>query len=640
MRPRFGILTLLVCLLAPCASASAASPPGTLAQLAGAGGCASAQADLGCTPARGLDDAHAVALAPDGHTLYVASSTPASVTAFNVDAHNGLLGQLNLSAGCLASVAQEGCGAARALEGASAIAVSPDNLHVYVAASGSGAVASFARQPNGSLVQLAGTAGCIVTPPAPAATGCDTGQSLGGADAIAVSPDGRFVYVAGFTADSLLVFARDAATGRLTQLAGTLGCLRPNRPVCAPVTGLDGPSAIAISADGTSLYVASGAGTLTSFQRDVATGMLTQLPAGTGCLSDGPITDCTAIGGLARASALAITPDGRTVIAAGTDDDAVLSFRRDQATGTLTRVSCVSGSANTAGCTPSTLVGGPRSLVIRPNGLVVWVGASRGDSIVSLQIDATTGALTPTAGPGGCVRRLASAECRAARALDDPRGLAASADGVHVYAVSAQSDGIAVLGPQLAPNCLRVRAKTTANLPNSVVLACSDPNGDKIALTIVRQPRHGRVTGLVKATASITYSPVLGYVGSDSFTYTATDGLDVSTAGTATVSVTLPPKAPRVSIRTARTHMLRGAHIHVLVDCPAIAIGPCRVAAHLLVNGRSAGYGFSKLEHQTTGRVNIRTLGVNGRTRAEVVVTVRDRSKRATVVKRKILILP
>ena len=120
------------------------------------------------------------------------------------------------------------------------------------------------------------------------------------------------------------------------------------------MTGLDGPSAITIAPDGTSLYVASTTGTLTSFQRDVQTGVLTQLPSGTGCLSDGELAGCTAVGGLARASALAITPDGRTLIAAGTDDDAVLSFRRDPVSGALTRVSCVSGSAATAGCIPST----------------------------------------------------------------------------------------------------------------------------------------------------------------------------------------------------------------------------------------------------------------------------------------------
>ena len=50
-----------------------------------------------------------------------------------------------------------------------------------------------------------------------------------------------------------------------------------------------------------------------------------------------------------------------------------------------------------------------------------------------------------------------------------------------------------MFGPQLAPNCLRIRAKTAANTPHSVVLACSDPNGDKVDLTIVKQPKHGKL---------------------------------------------------------------------------------------------------------------------------------------------------
>ena len=637
MRLRSCLLALLLCALAPTALAAAASPPGTLAQLAGAGGCASAQAALGCTPARGLDDARAVALSPDGLSLYAAAATPASVTAFSVTPGNGLLAQLNLGAGCLTSVAQDGCGGARALEGASSIVVSPDNLHVYVAASTAGAVTSFARQPNGSLVQLAGVAGCISTS---TVAGCSGATSLGGADAIAISPDGHFVYVAGGTADSLLTFSRDAATGRLTQLAGTAGCLRNGRSDCGPVTGIDAPAAIAISPDGTSLYVASSAGTLTAFQRDLTTGALTQLAPGAGCLSDGDFAGCTAVGGLARTSAVAITPDGHTVIAAGTDDDAVVSFRRDPATGSLTRASCVSASATTAGCTASALIGGPRGLVVRSNGLTVWVAASRADSIVTLQIDPITGVLTPSAGLGGCLRRLASSDCRAARALDDPRGLVASADGSHVYAAGAQSDGIAVLGPQLAPNCLHVRATTVANSAHSVVLACSDPNGDKITLQIGRLPKHGRLSGLVKATGSTTYTPFPGYVGADSFTYSATDGLDVSVAGTATVNVTLPPRAPAVRIRTGRTHLLKGGHIHVLVECPPTAIGACRVAAHLLVKGQSKGYGFSRLKPRTTGRVVLRANGVKRRTKALVVVTVRDKSRRATIVKRTILILP
>ena len=265
------ILALLVCVLAPCSVAAAASPPGTLAQLAGAGGCVSAQAALGCTPARGLDDARAVALSPDGRSLYVAAATPASVTAFSVAPGNGLLAQLNLGAGCLASVAQDGCGGARALEGASAIAVSPDNLHVYVASATAGAVASFARQPNGSLVQLNGIAGCIVDDcngrlrDGPAA-----GRRRRDRD-LARRPLRLRRRRHRRCAHRVLARRRhrtaDAAPG------GRRVPARQSRANCTPVTGIDGPSSIAITPDGTSLYVTSAsAGTLTAFQRDVDTG--------------------------------------------------------------------------------------------------------------------------------------------------------------------------------------------------------------------------------------------------------------------------------------------------------------------------------------------------------------------------------
>jgi Bacterial Ig domain len=171
-----------------------------------------------------------------------------------------------------------------------------------------------------------------------------------------------------------------------------------------------------------------------------------------------------------------------------------------------------------------------------------------------------------------------------------------------------------------------------------VVLACSDPNGDKIALTIVSRPAHGTI-GLVTKTGSVLYRPAAGYTGADSFTYTASDGLDVSAVGTAAISVVLPSKAPVVRIRTARTHRIAKAHIRVLVDCPPTAIGPCRFAGRLIVNGRSS-YAFARVARSKTASIFIRAGHAKGRTKARFVVTVRDRSRGATVSQRTILILP
>ena len=635
MRRRTGLLALLVCVLAPSAAAWAASPPGTLAGLAGDGGCVSQLTTLGCTAGRGLNDARAIALSPDGATLYAVASAPASVTSFSVDAHTGVLQQLNLSAGCLVSIAQTGCGNARALTGASAVAVSPDGLHVYVAAATTGSVDTFTRQPNGSLVQNAGIAGCTTAVSTPV---CDVATGIGGADAIAVAPDGRFVYVAGSADNAIIIFTRDAATGRLQPLAGAAGCLRASQSGCTPVIGLVAPSAIALSPDGTSLYVTSAGGTLTAFQRDPATGALTQQPAGAGCLSDNALTGCVAIGGLAGASSVAVSPDGHTVLVTAADDDAVSSLRRDPATGALARASCFAGSLATPVCPVSPLLLGPRAAVFRPDGLVAWVAASRGNSLVTFQVDPLTSILAPTTGPAGCLRTTVSADCRAARALDDVRGLAVSADGTRLFAASAASDGIADMGPQRAPNCLNVRATTVANRANSVVLACSDPNGDKIALTVVRKPAHGTI-GIAKATGSVLYRPTAGYTGADSFTYTASDGLDVSGVGTATIGVALPAQAPVVRIRTGRTHLLPRKRIRVLVDCPPAAIGPCRFATRLIVDGRST-YAFVRTARSKTASIFIRAGRTKGRTKAQFIVTVRDQTRQATVSQRTILILP
>ncbi len=133
------------------------------------------------------------------------------------------------------------------------------------------------------------------------------------------------------------------------------------------------------------------------------------------------------------------------------------------------------------------------------------------------------------------------------------------------------------------------------------MVACSDPNGDKIALTIVKKPLHGRLGALAKATGTVLYTPFPGYTGADTFTFRATDGMDVGLDGVATVRVTLPPKAPKVRIRTARTRLLHGSKIHVLVECPAVAIGPCRIATHLVVKGQAAGYGFARLARRHDG---------------------------------------
>jgi VCBS repeat-containing protein len=72
----------------------------------------------------------------------------------------------------------------------------------------------------------------------------------------------------------------------------------------------------------------------------------------------------------------------------------------------------------------------------------------------------------------------------------------------------------------------------------------SDPDGDPLTASLLAAPTHGTVA--VAADGSFTYHPAADYHGSDSFTYTATDGVQ-STTGSVSLTVTSVDDAPQAS---------------------------------------------------------------------------------------------
>ena len=128
--------------------------------------------------------------------------------------------------------------------------------------------------PAGSLTPLGGSGACLGP-----GHGCGRLRGPTGLLRLAISPDGRTLYASG-QAGGLAVLARDPASGRVRQLAGTKGCVRRDgRQGCARVRGLIDPGAIAISPDGHSLYVTTSTG-IEVFARTPGTGALAQI----GCL--------------------------------------------------------------------------------------------------------------------------------------------------------------------------------------------------------------------------------------------------------------------------------------------------------------------------------------------------------------------
>ncbi len=92
------------------------------------------------------------------------------------------------------------------------------------------------RNPTtGALTQPAGTAGCISED---GSGTCADGHGLIGGGSVAVSPDGKSVYVASPVRGIVVRLNRNTTTGALSQPAGTAGCISED--------GLGGPCATAM----------------------------------------------------------------------------------------------------------------------------------------------------------------------------------------------------------------------------------------------------------------------------------------------------------------------------------------------------------------------------------------------------------
>ena len=102
---------------------------------------------------------------------------------------------------------------------------------------------------------------------------------------------------------------------------------------------------------------------------------------------------------------------------------------------------------------------------------------------------------------------------------------------------------IAIRGKEdKAPVAEDFAMETYKNLPNEGALKARDPEGQTLIYTVTRQPRRGEIT--VREDGTFTYTPKKNKVGTDSFTFTATDPTgNVSREATVTVQILKPKDA-------------------------------------------------------------------------------------------------
>ncbi len=104
--------------------------------------------------------------------------------------------------------------------------------------------------------------------------------------------------------------------------------------------------------------------------------------------------------------------------------------------------------------------------------------------------------------------------------------------------ITGAQTGITVTGttPAAVNDSYTVTTGLTLTVPAATGVLANDTKGTPVAtITANTQPAHGSVT--VNADGSFIYTPMSGYVGSDSFTYTMTNSVGTST-GTVTITVT------------------------------------------------------------------------------------------------------
>jgi hypothetical protein len=151
--------------------------------------------------------------------------------------------------------------------------------------------------------------------------------------------------------------------------------------------------------------------------------------------------------------------------------------------------------------------------------------------------------------------------------------------------------------PNRPPVASDASASTTDGTPVAVPLAATDADGNALTLRVVSQAAHGRA-GLSGRQA--TYYPDAGFVGTDTFTFAASDGVSESNLATVTVTV---------------AHGTAAAHFWLL---PSSARAPGR-------NGSFFTTDLTVANRGTAGAVaTVKFLGhdMDGRTGPEMALTM------------------
>jgi 6-phosphogluconolactonase (cycloisomerase 2 family) len=348
----------------------------------------------------------------------------------------------------------------------------------------------------------------------------------------AISPDGRFLYVTSgdFHDATLARFSRDPLSGELAYvdcLTGDLGAGPADTGACAPIpsatkdgygSGLDEPTGLAISADGSRLYVTAGLDqSVVTFARDNSTGALEFHSCASSSRRAGP---CSKIPGeaLDEATAPLLSADGRFLYVLGrragtVDTFAVgpggeLSYR-----GCLTGIKderhpCKHGRGAAGG---AYTLQAPARMIEAPDGRFLYVSSSYG-SVVVLKRSKAKGTLSPSScisgfkeDRGECTLVPLPSRLATGSPLNGVRALLLSRNGKTIFAAARSMDGITELRRNPRSGALTFVGCATGDLTQSTARrgVCSKlPGATKEGV----DSGFDKTTELVRGPGSLIYA--------------------------------------------------------------------------------------------------------------------------------------
>jgi 6-phosphogluconolactonase (cycloisomerase 2 family) len=509
----------------------------------GAGPCASVG------NASALNGPRAVAVSPDGRHVYVASPIGHAIGVFARDSGSGGLAL----ASCISRNGTGPCtnvGEERALRGARALVMSPDGRFLYVAAglstmadTAGDTVSVFERNADTGALTLRQ---CMTTN---AGSSCAITNSgvLNDPAALAIAPDGDELYVVGDGENTLGFFRRDGNSGHL----GTFSCLGQGGCTPIPHSGaLNKPSSVAVTRDGRFVFVAAREGdAVARFSFNNASGTLTYL----GCVATTTAGGCSSIGNasaLEAPSSLVVSPDGGNLFAAAEGGGAISSFAINPNDGSLGFAGC-DGAGSCSPIGNGNAANGPSALAISPSGGRLYSAAAAGNAIGifarSLSADPLgfLGCISAD-GAGPCGNAANGA------AFNAPSALAVSPDGRHLYGTARNGNAVALLAVS-PPVCAPVGVATPFQTAVRVSLACGDPDGGDAVSFAVGGAANGTLSELSGNSVLFTPNPGFFGQGIFDFSASDIDGGSSARATIDVGAPPPPPRPPRRLSQTIKT---------------------------------------------------------------------------------------